>query len=85
VAASAALDLPFNFANVIVGPLLIGLGMAASEHIVVNAREIVHDFAGTQREGTGVLDTSPPLAVLIVQLNTVALAILVVSHPSRAL
>lgn len=81
VAASAALDLPFNFANVIVVPLLIGLGVAASVHIVVRAGEIVHDFAGPHREGTGVLDTSTPLAVLIAQLNTVAaFATLAVSH-----
>lgn len=72
VAASALFDLPFNFANVIVIPLLIGLGVAASVHIVVRAREVVHDAAGTHLEGTGVLDTSTPLAVLIAQLNTVA-------------
>ena len=35
VAASARLDLPFNFANIIVIPLLIGLGVASSIHIVV--------------------------------------------------
>jgi uncharacterized protein len=81
VAASAALDLPFNFANVIVLPLLIGLGVAASVHIVLRARELVSDLAATERGATGVLDTSTPLAVLIAQLNTVAaFATLAVSH-----
>jgi predicted RND superfamily exporter protein len=81
VAASAALDLPFNFANVIVVPLLIGLGVAANVHIVVRARDIANDLAGTQGDGTGVLDTSTPLAVLLAQLNTVAaFATLAVSH-----
>ena len=71
VAGSAALDMPFNFANVIVIPLLIGLGVASSIHMVSRARE-------TAREGesggskAGVLSTSTPLAVLITQLNTVA-------------
>lgn len=65
VAGSAALDLPFNFANVIVIPLLIGLGVASSIHIVARARE-------SERRSADVLDTSTPLAVLITQLNTVA-------------
>ncbi len=71
VAGSAALDLPFNFANVIVIPLLIGLGVASSIHMVNRAREVDHEAAA----GTGggdVLSTSTPLAVLITQLNTVA-------------
>jgi hopanoid biosynthesis associated RND transporter like protein HpnN len=72
VAASAALDLPFNFANIIVVPLLIGLGVASSVHIVIRSHEVVHDSEGTHEEGTHVLDTSTPLAVLVAQLNTVA-------------
>jgi uncharacterized protein len=70
VAGSAALDLPFNFANVIVIPLLIGLGVASSIHMVARAREVGHEGNG---EGKAeVLSTSTPLAVLITQLNTVA-------------
>jgi hopanoid biosynthesis associated RND transporter like protein HpnN len=72
VAASAALDLPFNFANIIVVPLLIGLGVASSIHIVVRTHEVVSDSTGTHEEGMHVLDTSTPLAVLVAQLNTVA-------------
>lgn len=72
VAASATLNLPFNFANIIVVPLLIGLGVASSIHIVVRSHEVVHDKSGTHEEGMDVLDTSTPLAVLVAQLNTVA-------------
>jgi uncharacterized protein len=70
VAASVLLDLPFNFANVIVIPLLIGLGVASSVHIVVRARETGGEHGGG--EAGEVLDTSTPLAVLVAQLNTVA-------------
>ncbi len=72
MAASVGLDLPFNFANIIVIPLLIGLGVASSIHIVVRTHEVVRDSAGTHEEGMHVLDTSTPLAVLVAQLNTVA-------------
>lgn len=72
VAASVVLDLPFNFANIIVVPLLIGLGVASSIHIVVRAHEVVHDQSGDHEEGTEVLETSTPLAILVAQLNTVA-------------
>ncbi len=71
VAGSAVLNLPFNFANVIVIPLLIGLGVASSIHMVSRAREVEHETLGKDGEGE-VLDTSTPVAVLITQLNTVA-------------
>jgi uncharacterized protein len=72
MAASAGFNLPFNFANIIVIPLLIGLGVASSVHIVVRAHEVVQDNTGSHEEGMHVLDTSTPLAVLVAQLNTVA-------------
>ena len=72
MAASVWLDLPFNFANIIVIPLLIGLGVASSIHIVVRTHEVVSDSSGVHEEGMHVLDTSTPLAVLVAQLNTVA-------------
>jgi hypothetical protein len=79
VAASALLDLPFNFANIIVVPLLIGLGVASSIHIVARARELSHETGASG--GGGVMDTSTSLAVLVAQLNTVAaFATLAVSH-----
>jgi len=80
IAASAFLDLPFNFANVIVIPLLIGLGVASSIHIVGRAREEAHE-KGEAGDKAEVLNTSTPLAVLITQLNTVAaFATLAVAH-----
>ena len=73
VAGSALLNLPFNFANVIVIPLLIGLGVAGSVHIVVRARELTQENKGRRLEDrVDVLDTSTSLAVLVAQLNTVA-------------
>jgi hypothetical protein len=72
IAASALLALPFNFANVIVIPLLIGLGVASSIHIVSRAREVAHEGGAVGGHKAEVLDTSTPLAVLITQLNTVA-------------
>lgn len=72
MAASVGFDLPFNFANIIVIPLLIGLGVASSIHIVVRTHEVVSDSTGAHEEGMHVLDTSTPLAVLVAQLNTVA-------------
>ena len=73
VAGSSILNLPFNFANVIVIPLLIGLGVAGSVHIVVRARELTHENKGKKlADRVDVLDTSTSLAVLVAQLNTVA-------------
>lgn len=72
MAAAAVLGLSFNFANIIVIPLLIGLGVASSIHIVVRTHEVVTDSSGVHEEGMHVLDTSTPLAVLVAQLNTVA-------------
>jgi predicted RND superfamily exporter protein len=66
VAGATLLDLPFNFANVIAIPLLLGLGVASSIHMVVRAREAARGAIGN------VLDTSTPLAVLVAQLNTAA-------------
>lgn len=66
VAAATLLDLPFNFANVIVIPLLLGLGVSSSVHMVVRAREVQRGAIGD------VLETSTPLAVLVAQLNTAA-------------
>lgn len=79
VALSALLDLPFNFANVIVIPLLIGLGVAGSIHIVVRARELELEAPVTGEAGN-VLETSTSMAVLVAQLNTVgAFATLAIS------
>jgi predicted RND superfamily exporter protein len=62
VAATVVFGLPFNFANVIVLPLLFGLGVASGLHIVLRARQ-----TGPRR----VLMTSTPRAVLFSALTTV--------------
>ncbi len=81
VAASATFGLEFNFANVIVIPLLIGLGVASSIHIVARAREVAHEGASADEGNGEVLGTSTPLAVLLTQLNTVAaFATLAIAH-----
>jgi hopanoid biosynthesis associated RND transporter like protein HpnN len=82
VAGSSLLNLPFNFANVIVIPLLIGLGVAGSVHIVIRARELAHENKGKPlKDQVDVLDTSTSMAVLVAQLNTVAaFATLAISH-----
>ena len=70
VAGAAVIGMPFNFANVIVIPLLIGLGVASSIHIVDRARQMPV-LAGDNTEHD-FLDSSTPLAVFIAQLNTAA-------------
>jgi hopanoid biosynthesis associated RND transporter like protein HpnN len=82
VAGSALLNMPFNFANVIVIPLLIGLGVAGSVHIVIRAQELAEENRGKKaKDRVNVLDTSTSLAVLVAQLNTVAaFATLAISH-----
>ena len=63
-AATVWLNIPFNFANVIVLPLLIGLGVDAGIHLVMRARE---ESEGSRQ----ILETSTPRAVLLSALTTV--------------
>ncbi|MBL4689894.1 MAG: hypothetical protein JKY68_00255, partial [Rhodospirillales bacterium] len=76
VAASTAFGLPFNFANVIVLPLLFGLGVAGGIHLVV--RE-------TGKDG-GAFDTSTPRAILFSALTTIGSfgSIALSSHPGTS-
>ncbi len=62
-AATVWLNIPFNFANIIVLPLLIGLGVDSGIHLVMRARE---NMAGAE-----VLESSTPRAVLLSSLTTV--------------
>jgi hypothetical protein len=62
VGATVALGVPFNFANVVVLPLLFGLGVASGIHMVVRARH-----AGA----AGLMATSTPRAVLFSALTTI--------------
>ena len=76
VAASVVLDLPFNFANVIVLPLLFGLGVAGAIHLVVRERS----------EGARSLATSTPRAVVFSALTTIGSfgAIALSGHPGTS-
>jgi hopanoid biosynthesis associated RND transporter like protein HpnN len=60
--ASVLLDMPFNYANVIVLPLLIGIGIDSGIHIALRER----------RAPGAVFSTSTPRAVIISALTTMA-------------
>ncbi len=62
VATTVLLGLSFNFANVIVLPLLLGLGVASGIHLMIRDR---------REESGGLLQTSTPRAVLFSALTTV--------------
>ena len=64
VAATVLLSMPFNFANVIVLPLLMGLGVANGIHLVARARE--------ESSGAAAFSTSTPRAVIFSSLTTIA-------------
>ena len=76
VAASTIFGLPFNFANVIVLPLLFGLGVAGGIHLVVRERE----------KGGGAFETSTPRAILFSALTTIGSfgSIALSSHPGTS-
>jgi len=65
VATAVLLDIPFNFADVIVLPLLLGIGVDSGIHLVHRARA-----AGT--EGRDLLGTSTARAVVFSALTTIA-------------
>jgi predicted RND superfamily exporter protein len=62
MAASVILELPFNYANVIVLPLLIGVGIDSSVHFALRANQ----------QPASVFATSTPRAVLFSALTTIA-------------
>ena len=63
LASTVWLGTPFNFANVIVLPLLIGLGVAGGVHLVVRSR--------ISRADLGLFETNTPRAVLLSALTTI--------------
>lgn len=63
LAMSVWLGMPFNFANVIVLPLLIGLGVDSGIHFVLRARQGGNPFE--------VINTATPRAVLLSALTTI--------------
>jgi hypothetical protein len=62
-ATTVIFDLPFNYANVIVLPLLAGLGVASGIHLVHRAHE--------SATGTALVETSTPRAVICSALTTI--------------
>jgi hopanoid biosynthesis associated RND transporter like protein HpnN len=64
-ASSVVLSVPFNFANVIVIPLLLGMGVDTSIHLV-------HRFRTDAPPGGNLLRTSTAAAVLLSALTTIA-------------
>ena len=61
MAASVMLNLPFNFANLIVLPLLFGLGVDSGIHMVTRARHS-HSYIGS---------TTTPRAIIVSNLTTI--------------
>jgi predicted RND superfamily exporter protein len=70
LAASALLGIPFNFANVIVIPLLFGLGVASSIHMVDRGLDLARELPPGRRFGIDLMLTSTPRAVLVSTLTT---------------
>jgi len=77
LAASVLFSLPFNFANVIVLPLLFGLGIAGSIHLVLRDRD---------QNSRNVMTTSTPRAVVFSALTTIGSfgSIALSSHPGTS-
>lgn len=64
IAAAILLNIPFNFANIIVVPLLLGIGVDFSLHIV-------HRFRENKELHTHILETSSSRGVLFSSLTTI--------------
>lgn len=78
LAASVLLGMPLNFANVIVLPLLFGLGVAGAIHFVLRERD--------QHTAGAMLQTTTPRAVVLSALTTIGSfgSIALSSHPGTA-
>ncbi|MEL6361078.1 MAG: MMPL family transporter [Pseudomonadota bacterium] len=63
-AAGVLFDIPFNYANVIVLPLLLGIGVDSGIHLVLRDKQV--------SEGATLYGTSTPRAVLFSALTTIA-------------
>ncbi len=83
LAVAAIFDVPFNFANVIVLPLLFGLSVDFGIHLVMRARD-----AEIADNGTVInpMRTSTPRAVLMSALTTIGSfgSIMLSGHPGTA-
>ena len=83
VALSVVFNLPFNFANIIVLPLLFGLGIASGIHLVMRDGA---EQAGQEGGSNTVMATSTPRAVIFSALTTIGSfgSIALSSHPGTA-
>ena len=70
-ATGVIFGLPYNFANVIVLPLLIGIGVDSSLHLVMQSRQIGGKMSQKPSQMT-VFDTVTPRAVLFSGFTTIA-------------
>lgn len=77
MAISVVAGIPLNFANVVVWPLLLGLGVASGIYMVLRDR---------QEPTVQLLETSTPRAVLFSALTTIASfgSLAIVKHPGMA-
>lgn len=66
-AATVLLDVPFNFANVIALPLILGIGIDCSVHMVHRSRS-----NGAQKKNVNLLHTSTARAIFYSALTTMA-------------
>jgi len=64
LALAALFDIPFNFANIIIVPLLLGIGVDAGIHVIARVREI-------RGVNMHILETSTARAVLFSSLTTI--------------
>jgi hypothetical protein len=62
-ATTVAIGMDFNFANIIVLPLMVGLGVASGIHLVLRDREL--------QTVDSVLETSTPRAVIVSAMTTI--------------
>ncbi|MCF8481135.1 MAG: MMPL family transporter [Rhodospirillum sp.] len=78
LAGSVLIGQSFNFANVIVLPLLVGLGVAGGIHVVGRERQ--------EHDAVNALDSSTPRAVVFSALTTIGSfgSIALSSHPGTA-
>jgi hopanoid biosynthesis associated RND transporter like protein HpnN len=71
-ATAAVLDIPFNFANVIVLPLLLGIGVDSGIHLVHRHRETIETTGAAKPPERELLETSTAQAVFFSAMTTLA-------------
>jgi hypothetical protein len=71
-ASSALLGIPFNFANIIVLPLLLGIGVDSGIHLVHRHRVTVEMLGHAEAPERELLETSTAQAVFFSALTTMA-------------